>query len=70
MLFEIIAALALVGGLAVLSRTIGRRNDVLYYVSKPDPRARRREPAGVFNTLASRSVPRRHHVLKSGPSVI
>jgi hypothetical protein len=38
MIFEIITVLFLVLGVRILSRLIGRRGDVLYYVSKPDPR--------------------------------
>jgi hypothetical protein len=35
MIFAIIAVLFLVLGVGILSRVIGRRRDVLYYVSKP-----------------------------------
>jgi hypothetical protein len=38
MIFEIITVLFLVQGVSILSRLIGRRRDVLYYISKPDPR--------------------------------
>jgi hypothetical protein len=38
MIIEIITALFLFQGVSILSRLIGRRRDVLYYVSKPDPR--------------------------------
>jgi hypothetical protein len=38
MIFEIISVLFLIQGVSILSRLIGHRRDVLYYVSKPDPR--------------------------------
>jgi hypothetical protein len=38
MIFEIYTVLFLVQGFSILSRLIGHRRDVLYYVSKPDPR--------------------------------
>jgi hypothetical protein len=38
MIFEIITVLFLVQGCSILSQLIERRRDVLYYVSKPDPR--------------------------------
>jgi hypothetical protein len=38
MIFEITTVLFLVQGVTIVSRLIGRRRDVLYYVSKPDPR--------------------------------
>jgi hypothetical protein len=40
MIFEITSVLFLILGVSILSRLIGRRRDVLYYVSKPDPRWR------------------------------
>jgi hypothetical protein len=36
MVFEITTVLLLIEGVSILS-LIGRRRDVLYYVSKPDP---------------------------------
>jgi hypothetical protein len=39
MIFEIAAVLLLIEGVSILS-LIERRRDVLYYVSKPDPRWR------------------------------
>lgn len=38
MILEIATVLFLVFGLSMLSRLLARRRDVLYYVSKPDPR--------------------------------
>jgi hypothetical protein len=38
MILEIISALFLIQGVSILSRLIGHRRDVLYYVSRPDPR--------------------------------
>jgi len=38
MIIEITTVLFLVQGASLLSRLIERRNDVLYYVSKPDQR--------------------------------
>jgi hypothetical protein len=38
MIFEIFTVLFLVQSFSILSRHIGHRRDVLYYVSKPDPR--------------------------------
>jgi hypothetical protein len=38
MLLEIIAAVVLIHGCSILSQLIERRRDVLYYVSRPDPR--------------------------------
>jgi hypothetical protein len=38
MLVEITTVLVLIQGVSILSRVIGRRGDVLYYVSEPDPR--------------------------------
>jgi hypothetical protein len=37
MLFEFIAALFLLRALEFVTRVIGRRGDVLYYISEPDP---------------------------------
>jgi hypothetical protein len=37
MIIEIISVLFLIHGVSILSRLIGHRRDVLYYVSKPDP---------------------------------
>jgi hypothetical protein len=42
MIFEIITAIFLVQGCSILSQLIERRRDVLYYVSKPDPRRQNR----------------------------
>ena len=41
MIIEITTVLFLVQGVSMLSRLIESRRDVLYYVSKPDPRPRR-----------------------------
>jgi hypothetical protein len=38
MLVEIITAAVLIQGCSILSQLIERRRDVLYYVSRPDPR--------------------------------
>jgi hypothetical protein len=38
MLLEIIAAIVLIHGCSILSQLIERQRDVLYYVSRPDPR--------------------------------
>jgi hypothetical protein len=38
MLFEIMSTLFLLGGLEFVTRVMGRRGDVLFYVSKTDPR--------------------------------
>ena len=38
MLVEIITAVVLIQGCSILSQLIERRRDVLYYVSRPDPR--------------------------------
>jgi hypothetical protein len=38
MIIEITTVLVLVQGVSIVSRLIGHRRDVLYYVSKPDPR--------------------------------
>jgi hypothetical protein len=38
MIFEIITAIFLIQGCNIASQLIERRRDVLYYVSKPDPR--------------------------------
>jgi hypothetical protein len=38
MIVEITTVLFLIQGVSILSRVIGRRGDVLYYVSEPDPR--------------------------------
>jgi len=38
MIVEITTVLFLIQGISALSRVIGRRGDVLYYVSEPEPR--------------------------------
>ena len=38
MIIEFTTVLFLVQGVNIFSRLIGRRRDVLYYVSNPDPR--------------------------------
>ena len=38
MIVEITTVLFLIQGVSILSRVIGRRGDVLYYVSEPDSR--------------------------------
>ena len=40
MIIEITTVLFLIQCANILSRLIGRRRDVLYYVSKPDPRCK------------------------------
>jgi hypothetical protein len=38
MIIEIATVIFLIQIVSLISRLIGRRRDVLYYVSKPDPR--------------------------------
>jgi hypothetical protein len=38
MIVEITTVIFLIQGVSILSRVIGRRGDVLYYVSNPNPR--------------------------------
>ena len=58
MLFDVIAPLILFRAVSVISRLIGRRRDVLYYVSRPDPDWRRRMIAhdGWFYVRRSHSL--------------
>jgi hypothetical protein len=38
MIIEITTVLFLIQGVSILARVVGRRGDVLYYVSNPNPR--------------------------------
>ena len=59
MLFDVITALILSQVFGVLSRMIGRRDDVLYYISKPEPWRRRKFVRDRW------FAPRRRHSLRA-----
>jgi hypothetical protein len=51
MLFEFIATLFLLRGLEFIARVVGRRGDVLYYISEPDPHSLGLSFSGLSNSI-------------------